>query len=48
MKERCLWLALPLSAALLTVVPAGAQLSYSKGQSVYAAYEGWEQNPDGS
>lgn len=48
MKERCLWLALALSAAQLTVVPAGAQLSYSKGQSVYAAYEGWEQNPDGS
>ena len=34
-----------LVAACLT---ASAQLSYSSGQSVSPAYEGWEQNPDGS
>src|SRR5579862_7256818 len=27
---------------------AAAQLSYTKGQPVYPAYEGWQQNPDGS
>jgi hypothetical protein len=33
---------------LLTVPTAQAQLSYSKGQHIEPAYEGWEQNPDGS
>lgn len=48
MKARSVYLALPIAAAaLLTFSPVRAQ-SYSKGQSVYAAYEGWEQNPDGS
>jgi hypothetical protein len=33
----------------LTGDPAGAQsLTYSRGQNVSPAYEGWEQNPDGS
>jgi len=48
MNVRSVFLALPVAAAaLLTCSPVRAQ-SYSKGQSVYAAYEGWEQNPDGS
>ena len=48
MNARSIWLGLPLAAAALFVCrPSDAQ-SYSKGQPVYAAYEGWEQNPDGS
>ncbi|HTS48043.1 MAG TPA: hypothetical protein VMH05_08865 [Bryobacteraceae bacterium] len=48
MNARSIWLGLPLAAASLFVcLRAGAQ-SYSKGQPVYAAFEGWEQNPDGS
>ena len=48
MNVRSILLALPLVAvAFLISPPSGAQ-SYSKGQSVYTAYEGWEQNPDGS
>jgi hypothetical protein len=40
---------LPLAVvALFTCGTASAQLSYSRGQSVSPAYEGWEQNPDGS
>src|SRR5688572_31987992 len=27
---------------------AGAQNSYSRGQNISPAYEGWEKNPDGS
>src|SRR5579871_2073616 len=37
-----------VAAALLILPAAKAQLSYSKGQNVSPAYEGWEQNPDGS
>jgi hypothetical protein len=37
-----------LSFALLLIRPATAQLSYSKGQTVSPAYEGWEKNADGS
>jgi hypothetical protein len=49
MNARSAWFGLPLAAAAVLICsPANAQLSYSKGQSVYAAYEGWEQNPDGS
>jgi hypothetical protein len=33
---------------LLNLSVAQAQLSYSKGQHIEPAYEGWEQNPDGS
>jgi hypothetical protein len=33
---------------LLNLPAAQAQLSYSKGQHIEPAYEGWEQNPDGS
>jgi len=33
---------------LFACSPLAAQLSYSKGQPVYPAYEGWQQNPDGS
>src|SRR5579871_1254668 len=36
------------AAGLLLSSPARAQLSYAKGQNVSPAYEGWEQNPDGS
>jgi hypothetical protein len=41
---------LPALAAVLLLVasPAGAQLSYSSGQIVSPAYEGWQQNPDGT
>ena len=36
-------------ALVMTRVGAGAQtLSYLKGQSISPAFEGWEQNPDGS
>jgi hypothetical protein len=48
MNARSIWLALPLAAAALLVCPPIGAQSYSKGQSVYTAYEGWEQNPDGS
>lgn len=37
--------------ALLTLAahqPSSAQETYSKGQNISPAYEGWEQNPDGS
>lgn len=47
MNIRSVFIALPVVAAFLAATPVRAQ-SYSKGQSVYAAYEGWEQNPDGS
>jgi len=47
MKSRGVLLALAVGGALCTASLARAQ-SYSKGQTVYAAYEGWEQNPDGS
>jgi hypothetical protein len=48
MKARSFLLALPVSAALFATTSVARAQSYSKGQSVYAAYEGWEQNPDGS
>ena len=40
-----------LLVCLLSSTPQGAEaqrLSYSKGQPVYPAYEGWERNSDGS
>ena len=42
---RCL---LVLTAALLTYEGAGAQLTYTQGQTVSPAYEGFEVNADGS
>ena len=38
------------SASLIAQTPsrAKAQETYSKGQNISPAYEGWEQNPDGS
>jgi hypothetical protein len=50
MKEHNPRLGLPLAAAALLTLSglAAQQLSYSKGQTVNAAFEGWEQNPDGS
>lgn len=46
---RPLWLALAAAAILAASQTAGAQqLSYSSGQLVYPAYEGWEKNADGS
>jgi len=48
MKEGSSWLALPLAGAVLLICqPASAQLSYSKGQSIYAAYEGLGAEPGG-
>src|SRR5437588_815711 len=41
-------LLLLVAIALLACQAARAQPSYSKGQSVNAAFEGWEQNADGS
>ena len=41
-------LALVAAAVLLIGPGASAQLSYSSGQSVSPAYEGWQQNEDGS
>jgi hypothetical protein len=43
-------LALIASASFLAQPPssAKAQETYSKGQNISPAYEGWEQNPDGS
>ena len=41
----------PLVAAVFLLIAAGGsaqQLSYSSGQRVVPAYEGWEKNPDGS
>jgi len=35
-------------AAVLLTGPTASPESYSKGQTVSPAYEGWEQNPDGS
>ena len=40
--------ALVALAALMTQEAATAQLTYTKGQNVSPAFEGWEQNPDGS
>ncbi len=37
-----------LFAAALLAPGASAQLSYSSGQGVSPAFEGWDQNPDGS
>ncbi|HWE50009.1 MAG TPA: hypothetical protein VG273_09485 [Bryobacteraceae bacterium] len=40
-----------MKAALLSCLVCGtgfAQLSYSSGQSISPAYEGWDKNPDGS
>ncbi len=37
-----------LAGAALLAGPAHAQLSYSSGQPVSPAFEGWDQNPDGS
>lgn len=49
---RCRSAAAPIvlftAALFLSCNTASAQLSYSKGQTVYPAYEGWERNADGS
>jgi hypothetical protein len=37
-----------LAGTMLTSRTATAQLSYSSGQGVSPAFEGWDQNPDGS
>ena len=41
-------LALAAAAALLIPGVLAAQMTYSRGQNVAPAYEGWEQNADGS
>jgi len=41
-------LILALSAALAVQVAEAQRYTYSKGQPVFPAYEGWEENPDGS
>ena len=48
MNSRRLWLVAVALASLLIRPSAGAQsLSYSKGQNISPAYEGWEQRADG-
>ena len=37
-----------VAVAMLSVAPAGAQVAATEGQSIAPAYEGWEQNDDGS
>jgi hypothetical protein len=49
LEARQSWSALAqLCALLFCIATAHAQLSYSRGQNVSPAYEGWERNPDGS
>ena len=48
MLTRCFLGAVACAAIAVVCQTAYAQLSYSKGQSVYPAYEGWERNADGS
>ncbi len=48
MNARSILLGLPLAAAAFFICRPAAAQSYFKGQPVYAAFEGWEQNPDGS
>src|SRR5438552_2130121 len=38
----------PALALLLSVVTALGQIQYATGQNVAPAFEGWEQNPDGT
>ena len=42
------WVLFLAVAWSLTALQAGAQQSFATGQSISPAYEGWEQNPDGS
>src|ERR1700739_3683660 len=42
------WALVSACAALVVTRPPAAADSYSRGQSVSPAYEGWEQNADGS
>lgn len=37
-----------LSVSALTITSSAQSLSYSRGQNISPAFEGWEQNPDGS
>jgi hypothetical protein len=46
--ERAPLLLIALSLLLAASQPATAQHSYSRGQNISPAFEGWEQNPDGS
>jgi len=49
MKTERVWLPLVALAIFLASQFIGAQsLSYSRGQNISPAYEGWEENPDGS
>lgn len=42
------WYALPLALLLVSAAAAAQSLSYSRGQNVSPAYEGWEEGTDGS
>ena len=42
------WILFTAVALSLTALQAGAQQSFASGQAISPAYEGWEQNPDGS
>ncbi len=48
MRHRGRSLLLVSAAMLLTQQGTSAQLTYRSGQPVSAAYEGWEEDPDGS
>ena len=39
---------LAMGLGLICLVPTVAQQAYMSGQSISPAYEGWEQNDDGS
>ena len=39
---------LVMGLGLICLVPTVAQQAYMSGQSISPAYEGWEQNDDGS
>src|SRR5688572_1956559 len=48
MKRSSSTLILALTAALAVQVVEAQRYTYSKGQPVFPAYEGWEENPDAS
>ena len=47
-RTACVWLFLVTSMVVVTPSLAEAQLTYASGQVVSPAFEGWEENPDGS
>ena len=48
MRRRTTKFLLVMAAAVLATQATGAQNSFSRGQNASPAFEGWEQNPEGS